>query len=203
MKRALLLLVVLALIGWMILEFDTVVILFRSLWRWIIRAAKFLRKFLFRIIKSVIRKRFLRPIWAALGLLWLGRYLTKKFKSKWGEKLTSCWGSTKDFWKRLPWSLRAAIIAGFLVVGFLLGLGLWLIPFGIPFAEKLAIKLQIIFANTGLQKLTRRLKSRAMKAYRWIKPYPPITQLRIARIWLLKRDRALSRWADKKFGKDS
>lgn len=198
--RALLIAGALAASVWLFYEYQAVLVLFRTFSAWCLSAGRFAAAFLRRIIAEAVRSflfgRFMKPLWAALGLTWLTVYASKQLQQTLGPRITQWKTQTVEGWRGLPWYLKTATLLAAIAVAAFFSLGLWLVPFGIPFLGKMVAKAKVAWANSWLRKKTRSLRMRVRLWMRRHRHNRCIRVVRGCRYYLICRDRSWNARAD-------
>lgn len=195
--RALLLTGVLAVSVWLIYEYELIIIL----GRWIVGSAGAIRIFFQRLAVGTFRSFFMRqalkPLWTGIGLAWLVSYTSKRFKTVFGSKISNSWRFVKGSWRSQPWHIKTIVVVSGTVVIFFLGWGLWLIPFGLPFFGRIAVKAKAAWADSWIRRKMRKIRFRIRRFLRnndrrWV-----CRSVRAIQYYLICRDRTWSKRADK------
>lgn len=185
---------------WLFYEYQAVLVFFRTFWTWCLNAGRIAAGFLKRIIAEAVRSflfgKFMKPLWAAVGLTWLTAYAAGHVQQTIGPTVAQ-WGErTAEGWRTLPWYLKAATVLAGLAVAAFFGLGLWLVPFGIPFLGKLVAKVKVAWANSWLRSRTRSIRKRFRLWIRRHRHYRCVRVVRGCRYYLIRRDRSWNARAD-------
>lgn len=177
----------------LIIEFHTAVVLFRALWHRVLWAGRWVgvfgRRFMIRIARRLMLKQLIKPILTLLGVTWLTRFLVKHFGAYVAPKLRVARLRIARSWYHVPWYLKACLLVAAVVLAVSLGIGLWVIPVGIPFAGKVLVKLQLMLADSWMMKRTRAIRLRAHHWTRARRDHAPIRAFRGVRYWIIMRHR--------------
>lgn len=198
--RALLLAGALTAAVWLFYEYQAVLVFFKTFSTWCLHAGRFAGVFLKRIIVEAFRTflfgKFMRPLWAGIGLTWLTTYAARHAQRTIGPRITQ-WGTqTVEWWRVLPWYFKTATVLAVMAVAVFFSLGLWLIPFGIPFLGKMVAKAKVAWANSWLRQKTRSIRMRVRLWMRRHRANRCIRVVRGCRYYLICRDRSWNARAD-------
>jgi len=174
-------------------------IIFRSVWRWLLYAGRWLWFFLQRVMLRLMTRFATKPIWKITGLTAVTAYLYRVSKKHITPKAKRYTDACKTLWAGCPWYVKGAALVGAVLVSIFFGLGLWLLPFGVPFYTKLATKAQAMWANSWLHAKTRALQMRWRCLLRRKQHIACVRWLRAGRYFILKRERKTLAWTEEKY----
>lgn len=206
MLTALLLSVGVLLVAHFVFHVNVFAFSFKALGEMIVAALKwcrvFLKKFFMKTFGSIFIRRLLRPFFTLIGFTWLVSYSTDFFKTRVIPRAALILRFIMTKWRKLPWYLQTAFAVGGLIVAFILGFGLWLIPVGMSFYSRLLTKAHVIWTDSWIRKKTGRFMHHARRHTYRLKKKPVIRHHRMYRHWALKRHRRLNKWADRRIGQN-
>lgn len=177
--------------GWLVYEYDVIAVLFRSLWNWILTGWRWFIAFMQRTAVRIGIRRALRPLWIALGLVWLGTFFKKLYRRTVGKRVAAWVRLSKRRWRNAPWWIKASLAVVLIALMLVFGVGLWLVPFGVPFVGTAVRKVRVWWIDSWLERRMRNMRKRFrlfVRRYRdrwWARTY------RGMRYYRLRRDR---RW---------
>ena len=174
-------------------------IIFRSVWRWIAYAARWVWFFLQRVMLRLVTRFATKPIWKITGLTAVTAYLSRVAKKHITPRASRYTERCKKIWRGCPWYVKGAALLGCVLTAIFFGVGLWLLPFGVPFYTKIAAKAQVMWTNSWLHARTRSLQMRwrcflrrkqHIFCFRWV---------RASRHFIIKRERKTLAWTEQKY----
>ncbi|MEX1027283.1 MAG: hypothetical protein WD049_04650 [Candidatus Paceibacterota bacterium] len=200
--RALLLVGALVITGYLILKYEIAIVLFRSIWNWLVYAGRwiwmFVRAVTWKATHSWVIRKSLEPLWRAVGLTALAAYLVRSGRRHVGPRISVFITRVKTAWARCPWYVKAIVLVGGVALALSFGVGLWLIPFGVPFYTRIAAKIQVKLADSWLTRKTRTFRMKWRCLLRRNRNRFVVRRLRGSRYWLIRRERRTTAWADRK-----
>ena len=183
----------------LIVEFNALLVLFRALWirlAWVGRWGwVFGRRLALSMARRLMLRQVMKPVLTLLGVTWLTRFVSRHFGAYVAPRARYVWLQSRRHWHHTPWFVKGGVLIGGLAVALLLGVGLWLIPFGIPYAGTAAAKLQLALADSWIMSRTRAIRARFHRWMRARRGHVLIRPIRGFRYWIIRRHRLWDRRA--------
>ena len=198
--NALLLTGALALTVYLIVRFGVILILIQTVWKWVATLGYWLWYFVQQVTLRIITRKAMNPLWRAIGLTALITYIIGLAK-RYAGPLVSRWiRYLRQWWRDCPWHIKVASVLACVITAVFFGLGLWLIPLGVPFYTKIVTKLKVKLANSWLKRKSRGLQVWWRCFLRSRRDVTCIRWTRATRYWLIRRERKTTAWAEARIG---
>ena len=185
-----------ALTAFLILRYELVAVTFKGLHAWSLRAAiqakMLLKQLVIDVARFFVGRKAFMPVWKMCGMEWLCNYAAAKVRFLW-VSVTMALGQV---WRKQSRIVQAAVIAAAAAVFLFFGLGLWLLPLGVPFWAAMAARAKAAWADSWTRRKLRAVQPPIRRWLRQRRDWRTVGAYRATRLWVLRRDRKWSRKAD-------